>query len=400
MRVEDIKKLSVLDHSCLRYILRIRRADKISQDLRSNTICINNVITECRLRWLGYILGRPPQELMHISLFAKPCDGWRQKRGGPIKTWTDTVRKDFERIGGPAIYGLRRWKKEWLSLLSTMASDRATWKRLTLVAVGASLTSNVGKEVKVVVYMSTRPQDFELRKALRDFWTNEAKMHGIEVVFAMGRYKNDSSDIILAFKENLLYGDIFMANYEDTYKNLILKYWMNLHYHVHYCHQTNFMVHADSDTVIFAEKFASFMNKYKHLYENKLGCQPLAGPRITNPNNLWYVSADQEPWPQLMRYCHGFMILSSNTVAKKLLDGVEKIGIDYFTSFGIFDVATDVEILEIDGLYHSMPELDNVCNESTLAIHYMKEVKAIEITINKSKNCSIINKGKHADLLQ
>lgn len=48
---------------------------------------------------------------------------------------------------------------------------------------------------------------------------------------------------------------------------------MNLHYHVHYCHQTNFMVHADSDTVIFAEKFASFMNKYKHLYENKLGCQ-------------------------------------------------------------------------------------------------------------------------------
>ncbi|VDN55701.1 unnamed protein product [Dracunculus medinensis] len=41
-----------------------------------------------------------------------------------IKTWTDTVRKDFERIDGPAIYGLRRWKKEWLPLLSTMASDR------------------------------------------------------------------------------------------------------------------------------------------------------------------------------------------------------------------------------------------------------------------------------------
>lgn len=48
-----------------------------------------------------------------------------------------------------------------------------------------------------------------------------------------------------------------------------------------------------------------------------------------------------------------------------------------------FAKVSDVEILEIDGLYHSMPELDNVCNESTLAIHYMKEVKAIEITINK-----------------
>ncbi|VDN56297.1 unnamed protein product [Dracunculus medinensis] len=108
MRVEDIKKLSAFDHSCLRYVLRIR-ADKISQDrihLRSNNTCINNVI-ERRLRWLGHILRRPPQDLKHISLFAKLCDGWRQKRGVPIKTWTDTVRKDFERIGGPVIYGLR-----------------------------------------------------------------------------------------------------------------------------------------------------------------------------------------------------------------------------------------------------------------------------------------------------
>ncbi|VDN56429.1 unnamed protein product [Dracunculus medinensis] len=97
------------------------------------------LLTERRLRWLGHILRHPSQELTYISLFAKRCDGWRQKRGGP--TWTDTVRKDFERIGEPAIYGFRRWKKEWLPLLSTMASDRAAWKRLTLVAIGASLTS-------------------------------------------------------------------------------------------------------------------------------------------------------------------------------------------------------------------------------------------------------------------
>ncbi|VDN54464.1 unnamed protein product [Dracunculus medinensis] len=79
------------------------------------------------------VVHRPPQELTHISLLAKPCDGWRQKRGGPIKIWTDTVRKVFERIGGPAIYGLRRWKKKWLILLSTLASVRAEWKCLTLV---------------------------------------------------------------------------------------------------------------------------------------------------------------------------------------------------------------------------------------------------------------------------
>ncbi|VDN59415.1 unnamed protein product [Dracunculus medinensis] len=72
----------------------------------------------------------------HISLLAKPCDGWRQNRDGPNKTWIDTVRKDFEPISGPAIYGLKRWKKEWLLLMS--ASDHAAWKHLTLVIAEAS----------------------------------------------------------------------------------------------------------------------------------------------------------------------------------------------------------------------------------------------------------------------
>ncbi|VDN57770.1 unnamed protein product [Dracunculus medinensis] len=96
MANESGEYYEVMPLTTLRYILRIRRADKISQDrihLRSNTICINNVITECCLRWLGHVLRPSPQELLHIPLLAKPCDGWCQKRGGPIKIRTDTVRK-------------------------------------------------------------------------------------------------------------------------------------------------------------------------------------------------------------------------------------------------------------------------------------------------------------------
>lgn len=37
---------------------------------------------------------------------------------------SDTVKKDFECLDGPAICGLRRWKKEWLLLLSVVASNR------------------------------------------------------------------------------------------------------------------------------------------------------------------------------------------------------------------------------------------------------------------------------------
>lgn len=40
----------------------------------------------------------------------------------PIKTWTDS--RNFECIGGIAIYGLRQWKKE----PSMMVSGRIAWK--------------------------------------------------------------------------------------------------------------------------------------------------------------------------------------------------------------------------------------------------------------------------------
>lgn len=76
---------------------------------------------------------------MHISLLVKPHDGWHQRRGGPIKTSTDTVSEDFERIGGSAIYGLRRWKKEWLLLLPAMTSDRPAQKYLSLLAIRATV---------------------------------------------------------------------------------------------------------------------------------------------------------------------------------------------------------------------------------------------------------------------
>lgn len=68
-----------------------------------------------------------------ISLLGKHCDGWRQARSGPIKTWTDKVRKDFECIDEPAIYGFRKMGNEermtFIAVALTMALDRIAWKQ-------------------------------------------------------------------------------------------------------------------------------------------------------------------------------------------------------------------------------------------------------------------------------
>lgn len=67
-------------------------------------------------------------------------DGVKSKEDQSSKTWTEIVQERF---------WIHRWdsnfdgrKKERFLLLSTIASDRAAWKRLTLVAGAASLSSN------------------------------------------------------------------------------------------------------------------------------------------------------------------------------------------------------------------------------------------------------------------
>lgn len=50
----------------------------------------------------------------------------------PAKPYVgEVVNQSIEHTGGPAIYGLRGWKKEWLLLPSTATSDHTTWKRFS-----------------------------------------------------------------------------------------------------------------------------------------------------------------------------------------------------------------------------------------------------------------------------
>lgn len=130
LKVEVIKKLSILDRSCLRHGLLVHQADKIKHYFIhscSNTTYINSTIAERH----SLVLRRPPQELTCISLFAKLCEGWHQKRGRPVKTWTETgkilnvkmVQRYMDLDGMAYITGMQ---KEWLILLPVIPNSLET----------------------------------------------------------------------------------------------------------------------------------------------------------------------------------------------------------------------------------------------------------------------------------
>ncbi|BHF62050.1 Cytoplasmic dynein 1 heavy chain 1 [Sparganum proliferum] len=132
LRVEDERKLEIFNHHCLRIILRVKFTDFVPNETvraRCNNIArITQAIQERRLRWFGHVLRRPPQELSVTALDPAPLPHWRRRKGGQFKTWLDTVRQDMEVVLGPSVFGLRRWRREWVELSRSAAADRHAWR--------------------------------------------------------------------------------------------------------------------------------------------------------------------------------------------------------------------------------------------------------------------------------
>ncbi|BHF62728.1 hypothetical protein SprV_0200571400 [Sparganum proliferum] len=132
LRVEDERKLEVFDHHCLRTILRVKFTDFVSNETvqaRCDNIArITQAIQERRQMRFGHVLRRPPQELSVAALDPAPLPHWRLRRGGQFKTWLDTVRQDMEVVLGPSVFGLRRWRREWIELSRSAAADRHAWR--------------------------------------------------------------------------------------------------------------------------------------------------------------------------------------------------------------------------------------------------------------------------------
>ncbi|BHF68121.1 hypothetical protein SprV_0301115100 [Sparganum proliferum] len=131
LRVEDERKLEVFDHHCWRTILRVKSTDFVSNETvraRCDIARITLTIQERRLRWFRHVRRRPPQELSVTALDPAPLPHWRRRRGGQFETWLDTVRQDMEVVLGPSVFGLRRWRREWIELSRSAAADRQAWR--------------------------------------------------------------------------------------------------------------------------------------------------------------------------------------------------------------------------------------------------------------------------------
>ncbi|CAE1152357.1 unnamed protein product [Acanthosepion pharaonis] len=107
LRREDLHKLEVFDHYCLRRILRVRLSDRIPNSsirARCNILGLEETLHNRRLRWFGHVLRWPGDVFVRKLVAPNAPTGWRKRRGGQLKTWLPTVKADMELMSGPHVF--------------------------------------------------------------------------------------------------------------------------------------------------------------------------------------------------------------------------------------------------------------------------------------------------------
>uniref|UniRef100_A0A183KIE6 Histone-lysine N-methyltransferase SETMAR n=1 Tax=Schistosoma curassoni TaxID=6186 RepID=A0A183KIE6_9TREM len=98
LRVEDTRKLPVLDHRCLRNITRIFWDHRVSNSEVRRRVSGNDgksvgeVVNLHRLRWLDYVLRMPEHRLPRRATLTGVGDGWKKVSGGQTKTWHQCLK--------------------------------------------------------------------------------------------------------------------------------------------------------------------------------------------------------------------------------------------------------------------------------------------------------------------
>ncbi len=77
----------------------------------------------------------PPVKSSEV-IYPTPLPTWRKRRG-QLKTRSRTITEDLALLGGPQVYGLRRWNREWPSICIELAQDRRAWSAIVRDAVHA-----------------------------------------------------------------------------------------------------------------------------------------------------------------------------------------------------------------------------------------------------------------------
>ncbi|KAJ8023068.1 Beta-1,3-galactosyltransferase 1 [Holothuria leucospilota] len=181
------------------------------------------------------------------------------------------------------------------------------------------VTQKNAKKVFLMVVMISAPMNFEQRKLQRLYCLNVSEISGkrIERLFLVGNSGNSSLNKRIK-EESIIYQDIVMGNFHDSYRNLSLKTLFGLRWASMYCSQAHYVMKADDDTFINFKPLIDTLSRSPK--ENFItghlctGCKP-----VRNITNKWYTSEEKYPGEFYPEYLFGAAYVMSGDLPRKIL---------------------------------------------------------------------------------
>jgi hypothetical protein len=140
-RVEDVQRLTVFDHRCLRSIARVWWEQRVSNDevrrrvfgIGSQSHPIGYALKKKQLRWLGHVLRMPQHRLPRRALQARATSTWKRRPGGQRQTWRKCMKSVTAPLGSVGSSRLPGWGPKdddcaWLLTVSDMTQNRCQWR--------------------------------------------------------------------------------------------------------------------------------------------------------------------------------------------------------------------------------------------------------------------------------
>lgn len=177
------------------------------------------------------------------------------------------------------------------------------------------------RDVFLLVYIHSHPDNFERRQIVRETWGNVTwyKKSVVLRVFVMGQTENTAHKHLLKM-ESLHYNDIIQEDFLDTYRNLTYKAVGALKWVTTYCSHARMILKTDDDA--FVNMFVLLRHLQSRLQHGQYGQGTLACNAWYNSkvdrDGKWAVSKAERRHPVWPTFCQGLAYIMSPDVVSAL----------------------------------------------------------------------------------
>ena len=241
---------------------------------------------------------------------------------------------------------------------------------------------NNGRDLKVVVLITTAPDHERHRTAVRQTWGHFSMRKDVTMAFVVGRTNKPEVQNIID-KENTFFGDVIQANFIDHYSNLTLKTVSMFEWAKTYCSEAPFILKTDDDMYINMPLLFSFIDSKKNEKRVMYGRLAKGWKPVRNKKSKYYIDTATFSNPRYPDFVTGPAYLFTNDIVDEIYNKI--LNTTFFTLEDVLLTGVVAESLKIKRIGDSRfrnekIKLNDTCKLiQTISIHMVKYEEQFDI---------------------